>query len=246
MVFDRCWKRKTLLLGFALFLGGLRLSAQATGRQAIGSLQTRGSVSVEGIPATSEVSLYPGDTVRTGADGAGSFVMPNRGTLVIGANTEITFLSGAPGARLASLHRGNIALRLGAQESNTTIELGKFALTTEANNPASAEIDMSADGSAHVRCLGGSVGVIEVEGMQAIFLKPGEGIEATAAGNLRRVVSAAPSEPTSGAPSSNATPTKAGKSHNGLIMLGVGGGVAGGVAALLAIHHGQPMSPAAP
>jgi hypothetical protein len=83
---------------------------------------------------------------------------------MIGPDTEITFLSNASSAPLAFRGSGNIALRLLTQASNTTIELGRFVLTTETNTAAAAEVDKSADGSTHVRCLGGSIGVIESGG----------------------------------------------------------------------------------
>jgi len=241
------WQLKFLKLAAVLACVSVSAFAQNSNpRQPLGSMQTRGMVSVGGISATSETSLYQGDSVRTGADGSGSLDMPNRGSLMIGPNTDITFLSMASNDRLASLQSGHIALRLVTQASNTTIELGRFVLTTETNTPAAAEVDRSMDGSAHIRCLGGSVGVIESEGIQALYLKPGEEAEITSDGKLSRVAPAAAPASNNVAPEGSATATVAGKSHTGLILLGVGGAVAGGVAALVATHHGQPTSPSAP
>ena len=243
----KSWQLRFLKLAAAIACVSISAFAQNSNpRQPLGSMQSRGMVSVGGMTATSETSLYPGDIVRTGPDGSGNLDMPGRGSLTLGPNTSVTFLSKASSDRLASLQSGNVALRFVTQASTTTIELGRFVLTTETNTPAAAEVARSEDGSAHIRCLGGSVGVIESEGIQALYLKPGEEAEITSDGKLRRVAPTAPPASSNVAPETQTAASVAGKSHTGLILLGVGGGVAGGVAALVATRHGQPMSPSAP
>jgi hypothetical protein len=243
MRFDRGWRKIALLLGFVLILGSMRLLAQTSGRPAIGSLQIRGTVFLEGNPVTSGTSLYPGDTLRTGADGTADVNLPDRGSLVVSANTEIAFYSDS---RFASLHQGSIALRLNAGAQNSSIELGRFVLTTEPSAEAAAEVVMSRDGSAHIRCLAGSVGVISIDGPQSIFLQPGEEAVTSPDGRMRRVAAVVPSQSAGGAPSPGQTPMATGKFHYGLVILGVGAGVGGAVAALVVSHRGQPVSPATP
>jgi hypothetical protein len=237
-----------LIIGSILLLESPQLLAQANAQQTIGSLQTQGFVAVGGTPVTSGLSLYAGDTIQTGADGSGSLGMQGRGTLVIGANTEIAFLSGQLGERFASLHRGSIALRLAATAPVSPLELGKFVVTNEIGVEMGAEVERSPDGTAaHVRCLNGSVGVIALEGAGSIFLHPGEELDLSGDSSMRRHGAAAPSQPTtSTGPSTGSTPTAAGKSHTAVILLGVGGGAAAAVAALLITQHGQAISPTAP
>jgi hypothetical protein len=246
MRFDRVRKKIAPLLGFVFLLGSMQLPAQSNGRPAIGSLQTQGTVSVEGIPATSGTNLYSGDTVRTGADSAANLNMPDRGSFAISANTEITFLPVRSGAHFASLHQGSIALRLRADAPASTIEVGNVVLTTEPNTETAAEVVMAADGSAHIRCLAGSIGIIAPARAQVVFLQPGDGAETSTDGGVRRIVSAATPQSTAGAPLPGQTTTATGRSHAGLIVLGIGVGVGGAVAALLVSRQEQPVSPMAP
>jgi hypothetical protein len=237
MKFDHRWMTIPLLLGATIFLYGAQLAGQTKVSPAIGSLQSRGEVFVGGVPATSEVTLFPGEVIRTGDDGAANLAIRDRGLLVIAANTEIAFPPGQSGGPLASLHSGIIALRLSAKAMPTSIELGKIALTTASNTAAAAEVEMSADASAHVRCLAGSVGLIAVKSVQPVFLKPGEEATTSADGKIAVI----------GADASAAgIPAAAGTSKAASIALLAGGGAAAGVAALITVSHAPPMSPTAP
>lgn len=231
------------LLVFLLLFGSIQAPAQTSGPQAIGALEAEGSVSVNGTPAAAGVTIYPGDTIRTAANGAAVLTMPDRGSLVIAADSEITFFPSGRGAHFASLRRGSIGLRVLPEALETTIELGNFVLRPVSGGTAGAE--MSADGSVHVRCVAGSFGVIEMRGEQSVFLHLGEEAEVSADGKLRRVVPSVPPQPAPGPSPAPSGPTTvpAGKSRAPWIILGVGAGVAGAVAALL-IHHNakQPIS----
>src|SRR5262249_53333780 len=106
---------------------------------------------------------------------------------------------------------------------------------------AVSEISRSADGSSRITCTSGAVGVLALEGTEAVFLRPGQYVTVSAAGALQAVMSPV------GAPSGPLPPAKAKKSRTGWIILGVAGG--GGAAAAAVLASGgkkSSVSPSAP
>src|SRR5258706_12677502 len=66
-----------------------RTQSQTPAAQTLGSMRATREVYLNGSPATGEQTVYPGDTVRTGADGAAALTPPGFGVLGIPAETEI-------------------------------------------------------------------------------------------------------------------------------------------------------------
>src|SRR5258708_38737692 len=104
-----------------------RAWAQAPALQTLGSMRATREVYLNGSPATGEQTVYPGDTVRTGADGAAALTSPGFGVLVIPAQTKITF---RPPPYVATLKQGSVEVRsfqggrdLGIQFENTVLYL---------------------------------------------------------------------------------------------------------------------------
>lgn len=234
------------LLALQLLAGGSVLRSQTREQQALGALRAAGEVYVNGSPVTGELTLFTGDTVRTGADGVAGLTVPGRGTLIISRQTEISFVANP--RYFASLRQGTIGLRSLVDARNFQIQIGGFVVAPVAEAEAAAEIERAADGSAGVSCNVGSVGVIALEGPESIFVRAGQAVNISPEGKF---IPLAPRPPTPPAPAPPTKPTPAPpvvkKRKTGYIVLGVVGGAAAGAAAALAGRGGpKPVSPSVP
>ena len=217
-----------------------RLCAQTS--QALGSMRATREVYLNGSPATGEQTVYPGDTVRTGADGASALTSPDFGLLIIPAQTEITFRS-AP--YLATLKQGSVEVRssptgkdLGIQFGNTVLYLPKPGVES------SGVITLRPDGSAQVSCVFGSIGLRSVDGAGLVVLNPLQAIGVSADGKLQKV-EAVSLVPTAQAPPAPAT---TGRVKPG-IYIGLGVAAGGAAAAILLLTRNSshpPVSPSSP
>src|SRR5258707_2844311 len=84
------------------------MRAQTPAPQTLGSMRATREVYLNRSPATGEQTVYPRDTVRTGADGPAALTSPGFGALVIPAQTEVTF---RPPPYLATLKQGSVEVR---------------------------------------------------------------------------------------------------------------------------------------
>jgi hypothetical protein len=75
----------------------------------------------------------------------------------------------------------------------------------------------------------GSIGVIALEGTEAIFLQPGQFVIISADGRLQPTTPAAPAAPPGSVPAAQGK-----KSRTGWYVLGIGAGAGGALAAALA------------
>src|SRR5580704_13514492 len=147
-----------------LLVGVVPAPAQTVEHTGIGSIQMQGSVILNGTAAATGATVFTGDSLRTGPDGSALVSMPARGSIVLAANSDISFPNAAIGAHMAVLHGGKIAFRLLPEASETTAEFGKVVLRPVIGQGVEYEVEIAADGSAVVRCLNGAVGIIEIEG----------------------------------------------------------------------------------
>lgn len=220
----------------ALILPGDLHAAQ---RDAVGGLEVRGAVYVNDQAAVSGMTVFAGDTIRTGSDGAASVVVAGRGSLILAAGTEITLSEER--RFLAILNRGAVGLRALPSVRSFGIRVGDFVVAPSPEAEATAEIERAADGSARVRCAEGSVGVIPLEGAGSLFLGAGESATISADGRLART-----GAPSSAPPPPPAPPQRRG-ARTGIIIAVAGGGAA---AAAFALSRGKkeaaPVSPSVP
>jgi hypothetical protein len=238
------------LFAFLLLFSIVPTPAQTPDHKGIGVIQAQGSVILNSAPATAGVTIYPGDSVRTGWDGSALVSLADRGSLVIAANSDITFLPASLGSHFVALRRGNFALRLPREAPEITAEFGKLVLRPVIGLEVEFDVEIAADGSALVRCINGAVGIMEAQGADSVFLNSGESAEISAsgvAGRIRPSVALSPNSNISSAPSPSGTPP-GGKSHVDWIIVGVGGaGVAALVAVLVSEHRNtSPISPSVP
>ncbi len=200
---------------------------------AAGSMQTTGDVSLNGMKAAGEQTVYVGDTVRTTA-GMAIVDLPGAGMLNIAEDSQLVF--GGAGSSIGTLKYGTAELRSQAGK-NPALQFGNWMVSVTAQGVA--RLTVGPDGAARVECVQGSVTVMPVSGGVPTLLNPGQVVLVSADGVLGKV------EAASAATSGN--PKPAGKrSHTGYIILGVAGG--GGIAAavVLATRHNTPESPSAP
>jgi hypothetical protein len=240
------------LLALAGFCAPLR-AAQNTQKQPLGALQATGHVTVNGNAVQGAQTIFSGDALQTGADGAASVDMPEVGTFTIAANTEISF----PASKfLASLQHGTVGLHASQGARTVEVQFGNYLVfVPEYETEATAAVTVAADGSARVECQLGSVGVTAIEGSADVFLHPGQAVNVSAAGQLGAVQATAGGPPTPAAtpaptaapsgPSTGTTPT-GNKTKTILILLGVGGGAAAIAGAALAAHSSSSSSSPSP
>jgi len=217
-----------------------RILAQGSRGEVIGVLRVTGEVYVNDSPVTGQVTLFASDAVRTGAKGAAGLTIPGRGMLTIGAKTRISFSAGPYFAKLES---GNVGIRTFAGAKAIDIRLGQFIVIQETELEAAAKVTRRSDGSAHVQCTEGTVGIINLSGPQSPFIHPGDSVSISSAGEMQ--VHQVPWAP---ANTSNLPQVSNTKSHKtAWILLGVAGaGGAGAAVALASSGHKTSVSPSSP
>ena len=216
-----------------------------TNSQVVGALRATGDVRMNGNPISGDATIFAGDTLRTGPNGAAGVSVAGRGTLTLAAESEMAFP--ASPRFLASLRSGSAGLRALAGAFNFQLQVGGFSLVPSPQVESAAEIVRRADGSAQISCISGSFGVIELEGNQTLFLNAGETAVISADGSLRRggaPASTEPAAPRPPDPKSPPAPTAA-KSRRGLAILIVAAGGAAGAALALG-GKGASSTPATP
>jgi hypothetical protein len=211
-------------------------------RQPVGSLHSSGEVLVNDFRVPETATVYPGDAVRTGLDGNAGLEVPNKGTILISPQTQVSFNASG---YFASLTEGVVTLKTTGPVANFQVQIGKFVVIPESDvENVAAEIERAADGSAHIRALGGSVGVIDLDGVQTVFISADEEITVSPDGVLSR--SGVPSQPPPPAMPQPAGPELGAIPRSWLYM-----GAAGGAAVAVALAAGggsgtQSLSPSIP
>jgi hypothetical protein len=212
---------------------------QVAQRTMVGSLQVTGQVMISGTPVTAETTVFVGDVLRTGADGAARVTVAGNGTLILAAQTELA-LSGAP-RYLATLRGGVLGIQSLEGARNFQVRVGNFLVVPAPDAPATAEVRLAADGSAQIACQSGSVGVIALEGEEVLFLRAGQTARITSTGTLTPPEAPAPTQPPP------APRAKRGKGRGVIIAVLVGGGAAGAALALAGGNkEAAPVSPFVP
>jgi hypothetical protein len=243
------------LLALALLFFPLAAEAAATRqqpeRQPLGSLDTIGQVYVNDSAAPAESTIFAGDTLRT-ADGAtATFTPSGRGSLKISPRSQLAFSSSPQ--YLAELKSGMVVVSTLSGGAGVSLRAGNFVVVAVTEGEQStSQITAAADGSFTVTCLEGSVGVLPMNGASGLFLQAGQSGAISPQGQLAALTPPkqppAPAPPSAPSPTTT-TPTAAPKKSNtGLILLGVGAGVAviAGVALGAGKSSSAAISPAGP
>jgi hypothetical protein len=226
----------------ALLLPFLLLAASAHGqvaspdqRQSLGSLNSSGEVFVNESRAPSEVTIFPGDAVRTGETGTAILTTSGNNSFQISRQSQVVF-AGDP-HYFAELESGGISVKSLEGTSGAVVRAGNFAVVpTNRNERTTATIEKLADGSFVVTCSAGNVGVIPLQQAPGLFLQAGQSARISPKGEL-----AALDKPLSAGTQS------AGRRHLWIYLGLAGGGIAAGTAAAVVLSENHaPISPVAP
>jgi ferric-dicitrate binding protein FerR (iron transport regulator) len=221
--------------------------------QSMGSLSSAGTVYVNGVPAAADVTIFVGDTVKTGDTSSAAFSISGKGMFKLTSNSEMSF---QPDPRYSGeLKAGTVVMNSFGGATDISVRAGNFvaAPVIQAQQSAS-KIERHADGSFTITCLDGSVGLIPLEGATGRVLQAGESVNVLSSGELEQV----PGKP-SGVPEQTAATTPPAspaeppvvenkKKKNQYLLIVLAGGAAVGIAAGLAgAGHGSPsISPSTP
>ena len=230
-------KKPALLLPFLLLAASAygQVASPDTQRQSLGSLNSSGDVFVNGTRAPSELTIFPGDAVRTGETGTAILTTSGNNSFQISRQSQVVF-AGDP-HYFAELESGGISVKSLEGTSGAVVRAGNFAVVpTNRNERTTATIEKLADGSFVVTCTAGNVGVIPLQQASGLFLQAGQSARISPKGELAALDKPLP------------TGTQSAGRRNLWIYLGLaGGGIAAGTAAAVVLsEHHAPISPAAP
>jgi hypothetical protein len=196
-----------LLCALPLMAGAPRAARKAQ-NQALGSMTTVGPVTVNGVPAPADLTIFPGDTLKTGDMGSAAFSLSGKGAFKILSNSEMIF---PPDPRYsAELKGGSVVMNSFNGSSDISLRVGNYVMAPviEAQQSTS-QVVRHADGSFTVTCLEGSVGLIPLEGATGRVLQSGESVNILPSGELdvAKGTGAAPGAAVKQTPPPETTPT---------------------------------------
>jgi hypothetical protein len=171
-----------LLCALPLMAGAPR-AARKGQNQALGSVTTVGRVTVNGVPAPADLTIFPGDTLKTGDLSSAAFSISGKGSFKILSNSEMVF---PPDPRYsAELKAGSVVMNSFNGATDVSLRVGNYVVAPviEAQQSTS-QVVRHADGSFTVTCLEGSVGMIPLEGATGRVLQSGESVNILPSGEL--------------------------------------------------------------
>lgn len=208
-------------------------AAAESERSPIGPLAATGEVYLNDAKVPQVGTVYYGDTLRTGNGGATLNVM-GKGVVTLSANTVVSFNQVEFSGYFLTLKLGTVSFHSFINAKNFEILIGNFVVSPDTRAEAGGTVERRADGSAHVQCTVGQVGVISSEGPQSLYLNSGQEAYVLADGTLTT------NKP---APYVPAGSTKA-PGRTGLWILLAGGGAAGAAVAIIeATKSSSPSNP---
>lgn len=220
---------------FSLLCGATNLASQTRQGKVLGTLNTSGEVYLDNARVTTaESTIFVGETLRTGPDGAARIAVAGRGSLTLASQSRISF---EPSPRyFAELQQGSVGWRALAGARDFQLRFGNFTVVPFREDEAAAVVELAADGSAKLSCMAGSIGVIALEGPQSLFLETGGVATVSAQGALQRGAESLPGPP---APAAK-------KRNRRYVWIGLAGGGVVAAAAVLASGHGNEKLPQSP
>jgi len=195
-----------MLCALPLMAGAPRAARKAQ-NQALGSMTTVGPVYINGVPAPADLTIFPGDTLKTGELGSAAFSISGKGSFKILSNSEMVF---PPDPRYsAELKAGSVVMNSFNGATDVSLRVGNYVVAPviEAQQSTS-QVVRHADGSFTVTCLEGSVGLIPLEGATGRVLQSGESVNILRSGELD--IAKAPGAPAAPGAAPTTTPTTPG------------------------------------
>src|SRR6202035_1712669 len=171
-----------LLGALPLMAGGPRAARKAQ-NQALGSVTTVGPVTINGVPAPADLTIFPGDTLKTGDEGSAAFSVSGKGSFKILSNSEIVF---PPDPRYtAELKAGSVMMNSFNGATDISLRVGNYVVAPVIESQQStSQVVRHADGSFTITFLEGSVGMIPLEGATGRILQSGESVNLLPSGEL--------------------------------------------------------------
>ena len=171
-----------LLGALPLMAGGPRAARKAQ-NQALGSVTTVGPVTINGVPAPADLTIFPGDTLKTGDMGSAAFSISGKGSFKLLSNSEIVF---PPDPRYtAELKAGSVVMNSFNGATDVSLRVGNYVVAPVIQaQQSTSQVVRHADGSFTVTCLEGSVGLIPLEGATGRVLQSGESVNILPSGEL--------------------------------------------------------------
>ena len=164
-------------------MAGAPRAARKAQNQALGSVTTVGPVYINGVPAPTDLTIFPGDTLKTAELGSAAFSIGGKGSFKILSNSEMVFpldprYSG-------ELKAGSVVMNSFNGATDVSLRVGNYVVAPviEAQQSTS-QVVRRADGSFTISCLEGSVGMIPLEGATGRVLQSGESITILPSGEL--------------------------------------------------------------
>jgi hypothetical protein len=158
-------------------------TARKAQNQALGSVTTVGPVTINGVTAPADLTIFPGDTLKTGDLSSAAFSISGKGSFKILSNSEMVF---PPDPRYsAELKAGSVVMNSFNGATDVSLRVGNYVVAPviEAQQSTS-QVVRHADGSFTVTCLEGSVGMIPLEGATGRVLQSGESVNILSSGEL--------------------------------------------------------------
>jgi hypothetical protein len=213
---------------FGLIYGAAYPRQEQQQREALGSLTTAGEVFLNSADAPAESTVFAGDVLRTSPSGTAMFTLAGNGSFRISPNTEILFAGGPQYA--AELKLGKVVMNSLNGTMGITLRAGSSVVVAVAEGEQStSSIEAPSDGSFLISCLGGSVGVVPLQGGKGIFIREGQSVSVSPQGELSAMSTQA--EVSAAAPGSTETAPAARQKHSHAHWILIGVGAAGAVAA---------------
>jgi len=201
----------------------------------VGALAAVGEVYINDAKVPQVATVFYGDTLRTSSGGATLNVV-GKGVLSFSANTVVSFNEVEFSGYFMTLKQGSVSFHSFINVKNFETLVGNYVVSPDARAEAGAAVERQGDGSAHIQCTLGSVGVISSEGPESLYLNPGQEAYVLPDGKLTT------NKP---APHVPAGSTQAPASSKTLWILLAGGGAAAAVVAVVA-SGGKSASPSNP
>ena len=212
---------------FGLVYGAAYPRQEQQQREALGSLTTAGEVFLNSAVTPAESTVFAGDVLRTSPSGTAMFTLAGNGSFRISPNSEIVFAGGPQYA--AELKLGKVVMNSLNGTMGITLRAGSSVVVAVAEGEQStSSIEAPSDGSFLISCLGGSVGVVPLQGGKGIFIREGQSVSVSPQGEFSM---SAQAELSAAAPGSTETAPAARQKHSHARWILIGVGAAGAVAA---------------
>jgi len=204
-------------------------------RPTVGALAAVGEVYINDAKVPQVATVFYGDTLRTGNGGATLNVV-GKGVLTFSPNTVVSFSEVVFSGYFMTLKQGSVSFHSFINAKNFETLIGNYVVSPDTRADAAAAIERHPDGSAHIQCTVGSVGVISSEGPESLYLNSGQEAYVLPDGKL------ATNKPSPHVPSG----TTQAPGHTGLWILLAGGGAAGAAIAIVEATKSTSASPSNP